>query len=480
MPILSGLILTASQGFFFYLGQILFSKYIEAAGNAGSRFRSASSKTLNTVRPLARLAFCGTFASSCVLFELLTFDIIGFAAPSSRLFFWKLHLHLALCNVLLALPFLQFFVIFEDASNSWVRQNRFRISFACLSVYLFVMWRIGDGFAEAPTSWFHPWIFSIDQGISRIAVVGVTLMAVLSGFGAVNTPYTTLFFFLKGVTADHVLQAERELDGTADMIMEKKRKLADFLKRKSDRETHTGNTSFVRRMVTSVSSSLSMGLVDEFASLSTEIKALETLSAKMQANLDSLQAERSRFLDSKTAKGKFFNIVGYFFSIYCLYKIITSFLNLILRRSAGGTDPVTHTLNVAVHSLGYDLDVEQVSQQLSFAFVGALVVFSIRGVLIQFAKVFRRFSGSISTDSIILFLTHLMGMYFISTVLMMRMNLAPQYRTMMTTVLGNPLFDYYARWFDVIFLISVLASVAFIVLFESMQRMDGVVDSHGI
>jgi len=127
-------------------------------------------------------------------------------------------------------------------------------------------------------------------------------------------------------------------------------------------------------------------------------------------------------------------------------------------------DPVTRGLEIAVHWIGLSIDVNFYSQHVSFLLIGCIVVTSIRGLLLTLTKFFYAISSSKSSNVIVLLLAQIMGMYFVSSVLLMRMNMPPEYRTIITQVLGDLQFSFYHRWFDVIFLVSALSSIAFLYL----------------
>ena len=77
-----------------------------------------------------------------------------------------------------------------------VRQSAPRCSAALCSPATVAGW-LFCGDLPSPAS-----IFAVEHFISRVGVLGVTVMAFLSGFGAVNGPFTYLNVFVR-----YVLQA---------------------------------------------------------------------------------------------------------------------------------------------------------------------------------------------------------------------------------------------------------------------------------
>ncbi|OXB76016.1 UNVERIFIED_CONTAM: hypothetical protein H355_016858 [Colinus virginianus] len=369
---------------------------------------------------VVQVIFSVTFAFSCTMFELIIFEILGVLNSSSRYFHWKLNL----CVILLILVFMVPFYIGYFVVSNIRLLHRQKLLFACVLwlTFMYFFWKLGDPF---PILSPKHGILSIEQLISRVGVIGVTLMALLSGFGAVNCPYTYMSYFLRNVTDADILALERRLLQTMDMIISKKKSKTEFLMQ--------------------------------------EVDALEELSRQLFLETADLHATKERIEYSKTFQGKYFNFLGYFFSIYCVWKIFMATINIVFDR-VGKTDPVTRGIEITVNYLGIQFDVKFWSQHISFILVGIIIVTSIRGLLITLTKFFYAISSSKSSNVIVLLLAQIMGMYFVSSVLLIRMSMPPEYRTIITEVLGELQFNFYHRWFDVIFLVSALSSILFLYL----------------
>lgn len=405
------------------------------------------------------LVFSVTFSLSCTMFELIIFEILGFLDSSSRYFHWKLGLYAILFVLIAVLPFyIAYFIIGNLRLVPQKRHIRVLLTAGAWWASLYFFWKIGDPF---PILSPKHGIFSIEQCIGRVGVIGVTLMALLSGFGAVNYPYTSMFLFIRDVTDTDIQAIEKRLLQTMDMIINKKKRIA-IAKRDSLRQASLNkNQGGLWGMFKTVTSGVTNGTSENVGALKSDTAALEELSRQLFLESVDLHNSQERIEYSKTFKGKYFNFLGYFFSIYCVWKIFISTVNIVFDR-VGKTDPVTKGIEIAVKYLGIQFDVQFWSQQISFFLVGIIIVTSIRGFLLTLTRFFYAIASSKSSNVIVLCLAQIMGMYFVSCVLLMRMNMPVEFRSIITEVLGDLQFNFYHRWFDVIFLVSALSSIGFL------------------
>lgn len=130
----------------------------------------------------------------------------------------------------------------------------------------------------------------------------------------------------------------------------------------------------------------------DIGQLRLEISGLEDLARHLFLELHEMKEMQERQRWSKTLQGKWFNFLGLFFSIYCIWKIFISTINIVFDR-VGKKDVVTRGIEIAVTWCGIQFDIAFWSQHISFILVGCIVVTSIRGLLITLTKVCLEFPG---------------------------------------------------------------------------------------
>ena len=434
---LDGVIIAISALSFFAFGWIFYRKKL---------FQDYEVKNLSI-----QAVFSLTMALSCLLFQLVIFEILDYL-PESRRLFWKGTISCMLIDLVVVIPLYQSFILVH---------SRFKLSFRYLVissvsgwiVFLYGFHKLGQAF---PLLDDVENVTHIGKLTSRVGVVGVTMMALLSGFGAVNAPYNYLSFFLKEVSSLDIKNAERKLLHTLDLILSKKKKI--LVMEKKQPEKPSGFFSFFS----------SSNETDQLYALRQDVLGLQQLSQNLFLEINDLYQEKERIEFSKTFKGKYFNILGYVFSGYCLLRLFIATINIMFNR-VGKIDPVTNWLGFLVHFLDTDFDVEFWSQQISFILIGIMILTSIRGLLLQIMKVFKMWSSHSQKSNLVLFLAQIMGMYFLSSVIMLRMNLPAQYRLIITDLLQAVRFEFFHRWFDLVFILSALSTIALFFFTKASQ-----------
>jgi hypothetical protein len=256
----------------------------------------------------------------------------------ARWWAWKFNLVLVTTILILILPYCFFYLVLRNSDWPW--QQACYLAALPLLLYLWVFYSITNSLPIAGQSGSL-----LVMGISRLGVLGVTAMAITSGFGAVNCPRQTLDYFLRPVSDADIQALEKRLLKTLDMISAKK-KLMILTQHDLARRRHGGKDARtdqqrggwkdkVSGFVTSVTrSSDDKALEKNVKTMQHEVGGMELMCSEMFEELQEARLAYKQLSFSTTLLGRAVNLMGYFFSAYCVYKMLMASINIIFNRVA--------------------------------------------------------------------------------------------------------------------------------------------------
>ena len=122
--------------------------------------------------------------------------------PNLRYWVWILDLYVLTVILMILVPAYLFFYI--STATKALEQCRKSFAFVCHGMFFVSFFLIG-GAGIHERGWF-----ALENYVSRIGIIGTCMLAVLSGWGAVNCPYTWLAYFLQKVDDDEIATFERK------------------------------------------------------------------------------------------------------------------------------------------------------------------------------------------------------------------------------------------------------------------------------
>ncbi|KAE8900268.1 hypothetical protein PF005_g25341 [Phytophthora fragariae] len=413
------------------------------------------------------LLFAASLTFSLSIFQMVLFEVTDVMRVGSRQWVWRVDLIAMTYLVVLVLPLSLFYAM---AREYGVARRRAAVSAgAMLSLYLYGFWRLGGVLEQDLPKQSVEALFSIRNFVSRVSLLGVVFMALLSGFGAVNCPYEYMTFFWRRVAEEDIEFLEKRLRHNLEMLFAKKKRLALELRASARRQNEAIAGGGKAGSIFSKAFGFFSSAKDDttyIKGLEAEILTLESLGRELFLEVNDLRDVQERSLRARTLRGRVFNFFGYVMSAFCMYKMVMSTVNVVFRRNRD-KDPITDAVEKLLYiwpSLAEQLNIRFVSEVASLSFVGILVFTQTRGFLVTLLKFFRTYSSTVSSNSVVLWLAHLMGMYFVSSFVLMRMNLSPLHRQRIDEVLGEIEFNVFHRYFDMMFVVSASCSLGVLAL----------------
>ncbi|KAK8035165.1 hypothetical protein PG993_010160 [Apiospora rasikravindrae] len=430
-------------------------------------------------RRVAAAAFSTTVGLAAVLAELILCEISELVSPYARATALKITVPTLLFFLIVVIPFLELQSLV--ASSAWILQ------FAVFGLWLFTFWSLGhlvpiDG-KDIHASVKMAKSQAQNTGglaracLERIGVIGISLMALLSGFASVSSPWHTFGSpaSRRPVTESDISRKQAGLDATNEMLLTKRHRL-QTLQRKVAESSANEKGGLVTKVLGSIRGG---GDAGEIRGLKLEISGLEAMEANLSNSLSNLKSRQANSARAATPLGKLFVIPTYIFSLYCVYRILATTLTSLRRlyspsASFSSSDPINRLLGLLAKHWDPKLDQMAWARQISFLLSGVILAASANSALQTF-HIFAKWAPGLlyqAQANLALLIGQISAIYVISSALLLRSNLPKEVGSAVGDALESALEPGFVdRWFEGWFLLASIITAAGIYVGRKIGEM---------
>lgn len=344
----------------------------------------------NAVKRISAATFSTTIALSTVLAELILCDISDSINPVARGIALRFTVFLLLIFLIAIIPSLeiQSFISASGYRYFGSESGRFKIAWVlhmlASATWLVAFWWSGQVILpehkEQDILRGEGWIHGTTE---HVGVIGISLMALLSGFASISAPWQSFGARTRPVTESTVARKQAGLESTNEMLATKRSRLRAI----EQRIANAPPENFLKKAMGSFRGTRD---TTEKQNLEMEINGLENMALELSAHHSILASRYNQQERARTASGKLLRTASQAFSIYCMYRVISASLTFVRRHLAKpsdhfvGSDPINNILALLVKHYDSQLDRQAWAQQISFLMTGVMLFASFSSVLQTF------------------------------------------------------------------------------------------------
>lgn len=495
-----------------------------------------------------RSAFALCICSSVSMIVLMMCELGGVMTELARACLLVFTVDVLIILLTLVLPYLSIVIMIDESVFPSTIRTRV-VAVVCYVLWFYVLHKFSDLSQTFTPASSYDTRSIIERKVNQIAIAGITTMAIFSGIGSASTvsDHARIFkraigsgrFHKKMITEAELNNTIQSYNHTTSLVIKRKEELARMLTAHGGtiyNRPNNSTDSFLGSGPPSLSSSPKknrlggiLHKVQSFASISSLGLGKEQRDEQeLENEIKSLYMLQSHIYDELTKKLKAFanqedssrlsvalvvlRAFMFVFAVYCVYRIaIVLLVRLPSRMIWGDTreqDNDANSLDALAFTLAHIVQLfigeetvaeTQLINQIALALSGGLFVCTFTSVLNTFRS-FARFLPSFTkvTDKSKNHLKHLviaelLGVYVISTALLIRTNLPQSLSDQITRILslsGSAVsaetgitareIRFIDNWFDKVYGISSLATIILLCLRYLISEDETVYDEESM